>query len=145
MTENATGRLRTRVGAYGLCLQNGRVLLTLLAIDDPEGGLWTLPGGGINWGESTTEALVREFWEETGLAPAIGPLLGVDSKVYRTEDYPGMIPTHAIRLIYRTDIEGQPTVMEEDGSTVEAAWWPETALPRCVDLVTIALDLVRTR
>jgi 8-oxo-dGTP diphosphatase len=39
-------------------------------------GLWSIPGGRIEPGESDPEAVVREVLEETGLAVTCGPLLG---------------------------------------------------------------------
>lgn len=46
----------------------GRVLMTQRALspDDPNGGKWELPGGGIDSGETPEEAARREFGEETG-------------------------------------------------------------------------------
>jgi len=38
---------------------------------------WALPGGGLDEGESLTEALTREMVEETGIEPEIGRLLYV--------------------------------------------------------------------
>jgi 8-oxo-dGTP diphosphatase len=43
---------------------------------EPDMGLWSLPGGRIEAGESDAEALVREMREETGLIVTPGRLLG---------------------------------------------------------------------
>jgi len=48
-------------------LREGQVLLIRKA-RGPYAGLWDLPGGGIEFGESPEEAVLREFQEETGLA-----------------------------------------------------------------------------
>jgi 8-oxo-dGTP diphosphatase len=42
----------------------------------PGAGLWSLPGGRIEPGETDAEALVREMHEETGLEIETGRLLG---------------------------------------------------------------------
>lgn len=34
---------------------------------EPARSYWTLPGGGLEAGETAAEAAVREVWEETGL------------------------------------------------------------------------------
>jgi 8-oxo-dGTP pyrophosphatase MutT (NUDIX family)/geranylgeranyl pyrophosphate synthase len=48
--------------------ERGRLLLVERAGADPDmGGLWSLPAGGIDPGESDRAALVRELSEETGL------------------------------------------------------------------------------
>lgn len=147
MTNNVDDEAQTsiRVGAYGLCIRDDQILLILLAADDQEAGLWTLPGGGIDWGEDPTIALTREFWEETGLTVQAGGLLGVDSKVYDRETYPHWTPLHVIRLIYEAVAQGEPKVMEVGGSTAAVAWWPVGGMPATTDLVEIALDKLRTR
>jgi 8-oxo-dGTP diphosphatase len=43
---------------------------------EPGMGLWSIPGGRIEPGESDEQALVREVWEETGLEVTCGRLLG---------------------------------------------------------------------
>ena len=53
----------------------GRLLLVKRG-HEPGAGLWSLPGGRIEPGETDAEALVREMREETGLVIEPGPLLG---------------------------------------------------------------------
>jgi 8-oxo-dGTP diphosphatase len=59
----------------------------------PGAGLWSLPGGRIEPGETDTEALVREIREETGLVIEAAQLIGTvqrpgqDGDVLDIRDY----------------------------------------------------------
>ncbi len=53
-----------RVRAAALVIREGR----LLAASHGGDGLWAPPGGGVDPGETSAEAAVRELAEETGLA-----------------------------------------------------------------------------
>jgi 8-oxo-dGTP diphosphatase len=53
----------------------GRLLLIKRG-HEPGKGLWSIPGGRVEAGESDAAALVREVREETGLDVAPGPLVG---------------------------------------------------------------------
>ena len=55
--------------------ENGRLLLILRG-HEPGKGLWSVPGGRIEAGETDQQAVVREVLEETGLEVACGPLAG---------------------------------------------------------------------
>ena len=55
--------------------EKGRLLLVRRR-NEPGAGLWSLPGGRIEPGETEQQAVVREVREETGLTVDCGPLLG---------------------------------------------------------------------
>lgn len=52
--------------ATGLILKNGYVFIQQRRDDDIWGGLWEFPGGRLKEGESPSDAVVREYKEETG-------------------------------------------------------------------------------
>jgi 8-oxo-dGTP diphosphatase len=54
---------------------DGRLLLILRG-HEPGKGLWSVPGGRIEPGETDQQAVVREVLEETGLEVTCGLLLG---------------------------------------------------------------------
>lgn len=64
------------VGAIGVIHQQGKVLLERRAIE-PGFGLWGLPGGMAEQGESISDCLIREIYEETGLNIQVSKLLQV--------------------------------------------------------------------
>nr|WP_221185332.1 NUDIX domain-containing protein [Flexivirga oryzae] len=118
-----------RPGAYVVCAHHGRVLLSHQVSAGPAQGKWTLPGGGIEFGEAPADAAVRECVEETGLTPVIGQILGIHSNTYDSDDG---IERHGIRILYAGSFaEGAPAaVSPEDGEIDEVGWFPCDALPR---------------
>jgi 8-oxo-dGTP diphosphatase len=116
------GRVQ-RVAAYNVCIDAaGRLLVCRLSAVTEAAGAWTLPGGGIEFGEHPEAAALRELEEETGLIGQVAGLLAVDS-VHRpvrlgddAADY------HSIRILYRTTIVGGELQHEAAGSTDRAAW-----------------------
>lgn len=56
-----------RAGASAVVLRGGEVLLVERG-KDAAGGLWSLPGGHVEAGETAMQAAIREVREETGLA-----------------------------------------------------------------------------
>ena len=73
--------LNPKVVAGTIPEQDGRILLTRRSIN-PGRGLWTFPGGFVDFGETVTDAAVRETFEETGLRVELTGLHNVYS-------YPG--------------------------------------------------------
>ena len=75
MTEPSPPPPRPQLAVSAAIFQNGRLLLVRRA-RKPALGIWTLPGGRVEFGESLHQALNREVQEETGLTIEIIGLAG---------------------------------------------------------------------
>lgn len=64
---------------------DGKVLFLLRNPNKPQGSTWGIPGGKIDKGETPKQAVVREFYEETGLTLDSDHLQYAD-KVYITSE-----------------------------------------------------------
>jgi 8-oxo-dGTP diphosphatase len=99
-------------------------LLVIQRGHPPGEGLWSLPGGRVEPGESDAEAVRREVKEETGLEVEPGPEIGTvqrpgpNETVYDIHDYtatakPG-VPTpgddaRAVRWVTQAELHDLPT------------------------------------
>lgn len=111
---------RVRVAAYALCRDDaGRVLLCHIAPSVGVGDVWTLPGGGLDFGESPADAVIRELAEETGYEGEVDRLLDVTDRLF---DMDGESRLHAIRIVYAVRITGGDMRDEPDGSTDMCRW-----------------------
>ena len=127
-----------RVAAYALVVRDGQVLLTRNSARGPHPGTWTLPGGGIDHGEDPRATVVREVREETGLACTPGEVLEVGSTRFegtapsgRREDF------QSLQIVFDAAVsDGEPAVLEVNGTTDAAAWVP---------LAELGVDPYRTR
>jgi 8-oxo-dGTP diphosphatase len=134
----------TRVAAYALCVDDAdRLLLARVAAGYPAAGMWTLPGGGLKFGEDPADAVLRELTEETGLSGRLVSLGFVDSLTNGPLVEAGKAygPWHGIRIVYRVEITGGELRDEVDESTDAAAWISreEIASIRHTELVDGAL------
>lgn len=110
-----------RIGVYGICVKNQKLLLVRASSLTEVAGRWFLPGGGVDYGEEPINALRREVKEETGLNATIGDLLGIVTDE-RTRS--NGVHCHTVRIIYAvTDATGE-LADETAGSSDQARWIP---------------------
>ena len=83
----------------GILSQSGKILLQKRA----DKGTWGLPGGAIELGESALEALVREFYEETGIEVRAEKLLNVYTKY--SDNYPNGDEAQVLTILYLVSSE----------------------------------------
>jgi ADP-ribose pyrophosphatase YjhB (NUDIX family) len=97
----------------------GKVLLIRRADD----GLWALPGGACDNGETPAEAAAREVWEESGYQVEITRLLGVfDSRLIGTQS-----SRHLYQLLFAAvPVAGEARTSNE---TTEIGWFSWDTVP----------------
>lgn len=140
-TMAGTGTDRTRVAAYAVARdEDGRVLLCHIAPSVGVGDVWTLPGGGLDFGEPPEVAVLRELNEETGYVGELEGLVAVGDRMFHDVD--GTDRMHAIRILYRVRIVGGDLRDEQDGSTDTCRWFTpsEARVLRLGELARQALD-----
>ena len=81
----------------------------------PGAGLWAVPSGRVELGETLAEAVVRELAEETGLEGICGPLVGWVESI--ADDH-----HHVIFDFFVDVLEPDGVVAGDDAA--EAAWIP---------------------
>lgn len=116
-----------RIAAYAVVRSTRGVLGTECSTKTAVPGLWQLPGGGLDPGESPAEALIREVNEETGQKVRINRLIDLQSDHWVGRAPNGVLEDfHALRIIYTaTCLEPTtPNVIDIDGTTARAAWIP---------------------
>ena len=115
--------------------EDGRLLMVRRA-NEPGRGLWSIPGGRVEPGESAHDAVVREVAEETSLAVVVGGRAGVVERpgpkgaVYVIEDYVAR-PARGV----------DPASLRAGDDALAAAWVAAEELDRlpCVDGLLAAL------
>ena len=93
-------------GAEAVVMKENRILL-LKRTDD---GLWCIPGGVAETGETIVEATVRELSEEVGVDASVNRLLGIfDSRIWT-----GRSKVHQFHYVFLMEADNpSPTISNE--------------------------------
>ena len=126
-----------RVGVGAVILDGRRVLLVKRG-GQPSAGKWSLPGGLVDLGETTTEAIAREVAEECGLRIRIAGLAGIVDRVVR--DDAGRVRYHWVLVDYLAYPEAGTAVAGSDAADVQ--WIDVDAVER-LDITDGLVDMIR--
>jgi 8-oxo-dGTP pyrophosphatase MutT (NUDIX family) len=102
---------KIRVGCSAAIFDEmGRVLLTRRA----DNGQWCLPSGGMEAGESPSEAAVREVFEETGLTVRVTRLVGVYSDPNQLVMYVDGNKVQIVAIHFEAEVTGGTLGLSEE-------------------------------
>jgi 8-oxo-dGTP diphosphatase len=120
-----------RVKACALIIENDSILL--VEFNDENGLHYNFPAGGVEPGESVTEAVIREAWEEASVVVEVGPLAFVYeySPHLNNQEFG---PVHSLSLIFDCTIkEGTPKLPQKpDPNQTGVKWIPLQQLDEIV-------------
>jgi ADP-ribose pyrophosphatase len=104
--------------AVGAVVFRGHCVLLVQRGQAPAEGLWAIPGGSVEIGETLKEAAEREIWEETGvIIRAREPIFTFDAI---EKDMDGRVHFHYVIVDLLADyVEGTP---RPSGDAVDAGW-----------------------
>ena len=126
-------------------IRDGRVLLTQRA-RGPANGVWTMPGGVVEAGETLSDALIREIDEETRMR--IEPVALAGHREVMVRDAAGRAERHFVIMCFASRwIEGEPQLNEElaDARWVEFAELADYKTTEgLAPIVAAAFDVLKT-
>jgi ADP-ribose pyrophosphatase YjhB (NUDIX family) len=117
VAEGRSYPTRPYLAVSAAIIRDGKVLIVRRA-RPPARGVFTLPGGGVEAGETLHEAVAREVLEETGLV--IEPIALAGHREVITRDGDGKVERHFVILPFAARwISGEIALNEE---LAEAHW-----------------------
>lgn len=103
----------------------------VLLIKRADNGLWAMPGGCNDLGETPSECAIRECKEETGFEVKLLGLIGVWSSInYEYVHYPWK-ENEFVHLVFKGEIIGGKSSTSSE--TEEIGWFKERKLPPLSD------------
>jgi 8-oxo-dGTP diphosphatase len=126
-----------RVGVGAVILHEDQVLLVRRG-KAPSFGKWSLPGGLVELGESTREAIEREIREECGIKIRVVDVAGVIDRVVK--DDAGRVRYHYVLVDYLAYPDSFDVTAGDDA--VEAQWFEVDRLTE-LDTTQGMLDMIR--
>ncbi len=118
--ENRKYPAMPRVAVGGVVVHKGRVLLIRRA-KAPSCGLWAIPGGAVELGETLRQAAERELLEETGLRTRATLVLKTFEIIDRDEE--GRVRFHYVIVDFLAELADDNAVPRSGDDAGEARWF----------------------
>ena len=113
-----------KIGVGGLCVRNSEILLVKNTYGLSR-GKWTLPGGYVELGETLSEAIEREVFEETGVQTRATSILAL-RHMNNEKKGKGMISD--LYIVFKLEyIKGQP--LSKTSETSESRFFSLKEIP----------------
>ncbi len=125
-----------RVGVGAVVLHGDRVLLVRRG-GQPAMGKWSLPGGLVELGETTVDAIRRELKEECGIDARIAGVAGVVDRV--TRDAAGRIRYHYVLVDFLALVDSEACAA---GSDAAACQWVDVDRVSELDITDGLVDMI---
>jgi ADP-ribose pyrophosphatase YjhB (NUDIX family) len=125
-----------RVGVGAVVLHGGRVLLVRRG-GNPSPGKWSLPGGLVELGETTADAIRRELREECAIEVELVDVCGVIDRVVR--DREGRVHYHYVLVDYLAVAASDEVCAGDDAA--EARWVEIGRVPE-LDVTDGLMDMI---
>ena len=113
------GRYANRGISIDAVIVNDEKILLIKRGADPYKDFWALPGGYVDWDESTLDAVRREVKEELNLDVESADLIGVYGD-------PRRHPKQVVDIAYSVKTTGEP---KSGDDATDFAWVPLSDLP----------------
>jgi 8-oxo-dGTP pyrophosphatase MutT (NUDIX family) len=139
-SDSYFGQLRALAGDRTLLLTATRLVLRdasgrLLLIRRSDNGVWAVPAGAMELGESIADCAVRELWEETGLqATRVTPYALHTGADYTERNMFGDRYQHFV-VLFRVD-EWYGELVRQTDETTDARFFPQGTMPRPIAATT---------
>lgn len=126
---------KIRFRACAVIIQDGEVLLVQHQKYDKH--YWLFPGGGVHFGETLEEAVIREMKEETNLDVEVGEL------IMTSESIPPDRHRHVVNAYFTAKVVGGDLKVGDDKYLFDVKWHRVEDLPRLTVFPNVTREILQ--